>query len=61
MRRTLGTSIYSAGVEQVMEHFNISQTVAILGISLYSEGIGMCTSMSGWSPGCLINEKASVL
>ncbi|MCJ1288729.1 hypothetical protein MMC34_000258 [Xylographa carneopallida] len=37
---TLGTSIYSAGVEQVMEHFNISQTVAILGISLYSEGIG---------------------
>ncbi|MCJ1403121.1 hypothetical protein MMC11_006344 [Xylographa trunciseda] len=37
---TFGTSVYSAGLDQVMEQFNISQTVAILGISLYSEGIG---------------------
>ncbi|MCJ1431239.1 hypothetical protein MMC27_000590 [Xylographa pallens] len=37
---TFGTSVYSAGLEQVMEQFNTSQTVAILGISFYSVGIG---------------------
>ncbi|MCJ1281516.1 hypothetical protein MMC26_000836 [Xylographa opegraphella] len=36
---TFGTSVYSAGLEQLMQQFHISQTVAILGISLYSMGI----------------------
>lgn len=39
--RTFGTSVYTPGIPKIMERFHVSQTVAILGLSLYSEGIGI--------------------
>ena len=43
--RVLGASIYTAGIPQVVEDFNVSTTVAILGFTLYCEGLGrfMCS------------------
>jgi len=35
-----GTSIYSAGMFQVAEQFHVTSTVAILGLSMYSFGLG---------------------
>ena len=37
---TLGSSIYTPGLSSVQERFNVSSTVALLGLSLYILGLG---------------------
>jgi MFS family permease len=37
---TFGTSVYTPALSDVMRDFNISRTVAILGLTLYTLGIG---------------------
>lgn len=36
----IGSAIYTAGTEGVQEHFNVSQTVAVLGLTLFVLGYG---------------------
>jgi hypothetical protein len=38
--RTFGTSVYSAGIPQIAAQLDVSHQVAILGLSLYSFGLG---------------------
>ena len=38
--RVFGTSMYTPGIPQIAERFRVSRTVAILGFSLYAEGLG---------------------
>lgn len=44
----IGSAIYSSGLQGVSEHFHVSQTVAILGLTLYVIGYG-CGPMI-WAP-----------
>ena len=39
--RTFGTSVYTPAVKDVMRDFGVSRTVALLGITLYTLGIGL--------------------
>ncbi|KAL9090554.1 MAG: hypothetical protein Q9159_001898 [Coniocarpon cinnabarinum] len=38
---TFGTSVYASGVFDIMAKFQVSRTVALLGVSLYALGIGL--------------------
>ncbi|KAK3670688.1 GTPase-activating protein [Recurvomyces mirabilis] len=44
----IGSAIYTAGLQGVMEQFHISQTVAILGLTLYVAGYGLGPML--WAP-----------
>ena len=37
---TIGSSIYTPGLSEIMEQFDVSSTVALLGLSLYVLGLG---------------------
>lgn len=39
--RSLGTSIYTPGVPQISKDFHVTPTVALLGLSVYSLGLGL--------------------
>ena len=39
MPSTLGASIYAPGIDEVAREFNVSTTVAILPLSLYTQGL----------------------
>lgn len=40
-RRTFSSSVYVPGVYEVVKEFNVSLTVALLGISMYVVGLGL--------------------
>jgi MFS transporter, DHA1 family, multidrug resistance protein len=44
----IGSAIYTAGLRDVMQEFEISQTVAILGLTLYVAGYGLGPML--WAP-----------
>lgn len=44
----IGSAIYSSGLEDITQHFGVSQTVAILGLTLYVIGYGLGPMV--WAP-----------